>query len=181
MAQPEFYSGKLLYPAIGILIALSSLFGLAILPRLASAGSEYVGKPAPALALPIAANGEPNARMSLDDLRGKTVILDFFASWCGPCALQAPILDRLSRRYSQRGVVVLGINVDDPPGVAKAYAAKKGLSYPILVDDENLAKGLYDVEVLPSIVVVDKEGRVVSYTRGLVDEGALDEIVGATL
>jgi len=177
MAQPEFYSGKILYPAIAVLLGLSTLFGLAILPRLSGGQSELVGKPAPSLALPVAANGDPGARMSLADLGGKTVILDFWASWCGPCAAQAPILDRLARRYGDRGLVVLGVNVDDTPEVARAYAAKKGLSYPILMDATSLAEKSYGVKALPSIVVVDKEGRVVSFSSGLVDEGTLDELV----
>lgn len=177
MAQPEFYSGRILYPAIAVLVGLSTLFGLAILPRLSSGQNELVGKPAPALALPVAANGDPGARMSLADLGGKTVILDFWASWCGPCAAQAPILDRLARRYGDRGLVVLGVNVDDSADVARAYATKKGLSYPILLDSGSESERVYGVKVLPSIIVVDKEGRVVSYTSGLVDEGTLDELV----
>jgi thiol-disulfide isomerase/thioredoxin len=181
MATQEFYSGKILYPAIAILLALSALFGLAILPRLAPGGHGLVGKPAPNVVLPVAANGDPGARMQLSDLKGQPVILDFWATWCGPCAVQAPILDRIARRYQKKGLVVLGVNVDDPEAVAKQYALQKGLSYPILLDAARDASMQYDVDKLPTLVVIDREGKVAVYLTALVDEARLDEIVAAML
>ncbi|MCC6551646.1 MAG: TlpA family protein disulfide reductase [Polyangiaceae bacterium] len=180
MAAPEFYSGKILYPAIAVLIALSGLFGLAVLPRLAPGGNAMIGKPAPDVVLPVAANGDPGARMKIAELKGQPVILDFWATWCGPCALQAPILDRIARRYQKKGLVVLGVNVDDPPQVASQYALQKGLSYPIVMDESNAA-ALYSVDKLPSLVIIDKQGNVAAYLTGIVDEASLDEIVAAAL
>jgi thiol-disulfide isomerase/thioredoxin len=179
MATQEFYSGKILYPTIAVLLALSALFGLAILPRLAPGGRGMVGKPAPNVVLPVAANGDPGARMQLSDLKGQPVILDFWATWCGPCAVQAPILDRIARRYQKKGLVVLGVNVDDPPDVAQHYARQKGLSYPIVLDTGKDASVRYDVDKLPTLVVIDKEGNVAAYLTALVDEAQLDEIVAA--
>lgn len=181
MAVPEFYSGKVLYPAISVLLALSALFGLAILPRLAPGAGGMVGKPAPDVTLPVAANGERGSRMQLAELKGQAVILDFWASWCGPCGMQAPILDRIARRYQKKGLVVLGVNVDDPLSVASQYAIQKGLSYPILLDDKKAASEQYGVDKLPSLVVVDRQGNVAAYLTGLIDEGSLDEIVAAAL
>ena len=140
-----------------------------------------VGKVAPDLTMPVVANGDPGARMQLAELRGHAVILDFWATWCGPCALQAPILDRIARRHQKKGLVVLGVNVDDPPDIARAYASKKGLSYPIVTDDARDASGLYGVDKLPSLVVIDKQGKVVAYLTGLIDEASLDEVVAAAL
>ena len=181
MAVPEFYSGKILYPAIAVLLGLSALFGLAILPRLSPGESGMVGKPAPTFTLPVAANGEPGAQMSVADLKGRPVILDFWASWCGPCAIEAPVLDRLSRRYEKQGLVVLGVNASDPPEVIKSYAARKGLSYPMVMDARSEASFSYGVDRLPSLVVIDKQGNVVSYLVGIVDESALSEIITAML
>src|SRR5258708_4960225 len=134
MAVPEFYSGKLLYPAIAVLIGLSALFGVAIRPRLLLEGRGMVGQPAPDLSLPVGANpaagSGPAVRRSLADLKGRPVLLDFWASWCGPGAVEAPVIDRVSRRFAKKGLVVLGVNVSDSPGVVQAYAAQKGLSYP---------------------------------------------------
>lgn len=180
MAVPEFYSGKVLYPAIAVLIGLSALFGLAILPRLNLSGG-MVGKPAPDFTLPVAANGDAGARMQLAELKGRPVVIDFWASWCGPCAVQAPILDRLARKYEGRGLVVLGVNIDDPPAIAKEYARKKGLSYPILTDDGDQAAASYGVSKLPSLIVVDRQGNVSSFMTGLVDEPSLDEVIAAAM
>ncbi len=171
MAQPEFYSGKTLYPAIAALVALSALFGLVIMPRL-SFESPLVNQPAPDFELAVAANGEPGARIRLSQLKGKVVVLDFWATWCGPCAQQAPILDRVARKHEGE-LVVLGINVGEPAELAARYAKQKGLSYFILADEGSEAQATYDATSLPTIVVVDKGGTVRSYSRGVVSESSL--------
>ncbi|MEZ4307291.1 MAG: TlpA disulfide reductase family protein [Polyangiaceae bacterium] len=181
MAVPEFYSGKVLYPSIGLLIGLSTLFSLAILPRLGVLPGGMVGKPAPDFTLPVAANGDDGARMQLAELKGKPVVLDFWASTCGPCAVQAPILDRMARKYEGRGLVVLGVNVDDPPTIAKEYARKKGLSYPILLDSGDQAARSYGVDRLPSLIIIDREGNVRSFMTGIVDEPSLDEAIAEAM
>jgi len=185
MAVPEFYSGKVLYPAIGVLIGLSALFGVAIRPRLVLGAPSMVGKPAPDLALPVAANGAPGggeaATLSIASLKGSAVLLDFWASWCGPCAMEAPIVDRIARRFQKKGLVVVGVNVSDTREIVKAYAAQKGLSYPMVLDPNNTSYTLYGVKQLPSLVVIDKHGDVTAFMTGLVDEGSLSEIVAAAL
>ncbi len=187
MAVPEFYSGKILYPAIAVLLGLSGLFGLAILPRLAPGAGGMVGKAAPTFTLPVAANGKADAANAANEtvdlaaLKGHPVILDFWASWCGPCAIEAPVLDRLARRYESKGLVVLGVNVSDPPSVIKQYATQKGLSYPMLVESGSNVSDSYGVKNLPSLVILDKEGKVMAYLVGVVDEASLNEIVGAAL
>jgi len=167
--------------AVAALIALVTLAGLAILPLLAPGQHERVGKQAPSFTLPVVANGEPGARIALEDLKGRPVIVDFWASWCGPCAVQAPILERLANRYRERGLVVVGVNVDDPPGVAASYARRKGLSYPIVLDPTGETQAAYGVNQLPSVVVLDREGRVAAFLTGVVDEGSLDELVSTAL
>jgi cytochrome c biogenesis protein CcmG, thiol:disulfide interchange protein DsbE len=181
MAVPEFYSGKLLYPAIGVLIGLSALFGIAIRPRLVPQGGGMVGKPAPPLSLPVAANGTPGASMTLADLKGHPVLLDFWASWCGPCAMEAPVVDRVARRYEKKGLTVLGVNVSDTPAVVRAYAAQKGLSYPMVLDPGSNTSNRYGVQQLPSLIVIDKEGNVFAFLTGFVDEASLNDIVEAAM
>jgi thiol-disulfide isomerase/thioredoxin len=176
MAQPEFYSGKTLFPAIALLVALSALFGLVVMPRLAPAGGRLVDKPAPDFALPIVANGDDGARIKLSELRDKVVVLDFWASWCGPCAMQAPILDRVARRYKD-DVVVLGINVGEPASVAQRYALSKGLSYPILADLDGEAQEAYGANSLPTIVLIDRKGNITSFSQGVVREGQLEKAI----
>jgi len=189
MAVPEFYSGKILYPAIAVLIGLSALFGVAIRPRLVLPGGGMVGKPAPELTLPVVANAlpgagaapAPNAKASLADLKGHPVLLDFWASWCGPCAMEAPVVDRVSRRFERKGLVVLGVNVSDTPDVVRAYAAQKGLSYPMVTDPGSGVSNRFGVKQLPSLVMIDKQGNVMAFLTGVVDEAALNDIVTAAL
>jgi thiol-disulfide isomerase/thioredoxin len=181
MAVPEFYSGKVLYPAIAVLIGLSALFGVAIRPRLVLQGGGMVGKPAPELSLPVAANGERGTQMTLADLKGRPVLLDFWASTCGPCAVEAPIVDRISRRFEKKGLVVLGVNVSDPPEIVRAYTAQKGLSYRMVLDPSGDVSSRYGVRAIPSLVVIDKQGNVLTFLTGMVDEAALSDIVTAAL
>jgi thiol-disulfide isomerase/thioredoxin len=159
-----------------VLIALSALFGLVIMPRLAPSGGGMLDKPAPNFTLPVVANGDPGARLQLSDLRDKIVILDFWATWCGPCAMQAPILDRLARRYSQ-DVIVLGINVGESPQLAQRYAQQKGLSYPILADEDGDAQRLYNATTLPTVVLIDRAGNIQTFVQGVVREAALERAV----
>ncbi|MEZ4443819.1 MAG: TlpA disulfide reductase family protein [Polyangiaceae bacterium] len=175
MAEPEFYSGKVLYPAIAVLIALSALFGLAIMPRLAD-GGEMLDQPAPDFVLPVVANGDTGAQLKLSEQREKIVILDFWATWCQPCAMQAPILDRIARRHRDQ-VLVLGINVGEEPQKAQRYAEMKGLSYPILADTEGEAQTAYDATTLPTIVLIDGTGKIKTVVRGLVRESAIERIL----
>ena len=181
MAVPEFYSGKILYPAIGVLLGLSALFGLAIMPRLMPQGGGLRGKPAPDFALAVAANGEVGKEMRMADLKGHPVLLDFWASWCGPCAVEAPVIDRVSRRFEKKGLVVMGVNVSDSPDVVRAYAVQKGLSYPMVIDHASQAQGRYGVDKLPSLILIDKQGNVAAFLTGLVDEASLNEIINAAM
>jgi cytochrome c biogenesis protein CcmG, thiol:disulfide interchange protein DsbE len=186
MAVPEFYSGKILYPAIAVLIGLSALFGVAIRPRLVLPGGGMVGKPAPELTLPVVANAIPGAGTtpgtpaSLAALKGRPVLLDFWASTCAPCEKEAPVVDRVARRFERKGLVVLGINVSEPPDVVRAYAAQKGLSYPMAADPDGVA-GRFGVKQIPSLVMIDRQGNVMAFLTGFTDEAALNEIVTAAL
>lgn len=175
-ARPEFYSGKTLYPAIAALIALSALFGLLIMPRLSPAGGRLLNQPAPDFELGVVSGGDSTARVRLSDLRDKLVVLDFWATWCGPCAMQAPILDRVARKYPD-DVVVLGINVGEPPAIAKRYAEQKGLSYAILADTDGEVQSAYGASTLPTIVIVDRGGHITSVTQGVVRQTALEQAI----
>jgi len=181
MAATVSSSGRFLHPGLALAAGVAALLGLAVLPRLVPQSGGMVGKPAPALQLSVAANGIVGSQMSLAELKGKAVLLDFWASWCGPCAMEAPIVDRVARRYGHKGLVVMGVNVDDSPEVVRAYAEKKGLSYPMVMDVGKRASLLYGVDKLPSLILIDKQGNVHAFMTGLVDEASLNEAVGAAM
>lgn len=166
---------------LSIILVLGALVLLALLPRFKGSSSALEGQIAPDVSFSMVANGAPEAPLQISGYKGKPLVLDFWATWCGPCTMQAPILDRIAKRYEKQGLVVLGVNVDDPPEVARSHALRQRLSYPIVIDSVRDASRKYGVEKLPSLVVIDREGKVVKYMTGLVDEASLDEVIAATL
>jgi len=130
---------------------------------------------APGFTLPVllAADGigPRGAKASLKDLRGRTVVLNFWASWCEPCEREAPVLDEVSRRYSSsEDVVVLGINVQDLRENALEFAAEYRIRYPSLRDGGDETYRAYELTGLPETFVIDPEGRIAMHKIGEVTE-----------
>jgi cytochrome c biogenesis protein CcmG, thiol:disulfide interchange protein DsbE len=118
-----------------------------------------VGAPAPAFSLP---RLEGSGDISLASYRGKTVVLNFFASWCAPCKREAPDLESVWRRYRSDGLVVLGVDSGDARGDAKRFLSAHGVTYPVVFDPgEKLAQGLYPLPGLPVTYVINRAGRIV--------------------
>ncbi len=118
-----------------------------------------VGAPAPPFSLPrLTGNGD----LSLRSFRGKTVVLNFFASWCAPCKREAPDLEAMWQRYRSDGVVVLGVDSGDTRGAARSFLSAHGVTYPIVFDPgQTLALGAYAVPGLPVTYVLNPQGRIV--------------------
>lgn len=132
---------------------------------------------APALTLPVlvAADGigPEGAEVSLADLRGRTVVLNFWASWCTPCEIEAPVLEAVAARYRDDGdVVVLGVDVQDLREKALEFVRETGVTYPTLRDGGDDAMNAYQVPALPETFVIDPEGRVALKIRGIIQEEA---------
>jgi thiol-disulfide isomerase/thioredoxin len=116
-------------------------------------------------------------RMELGRLRGRPVVLDFWATWCGPCQAESPIVNTIAQRYKDRGLAVVGVNTSDEDGLAAAFAKKKGLAFPMVYDENNTIAKKFGVTTLPTLVVVSKTGKIVAVRNGLTSDGALDEII----
>jgi peroxiredoxin len=106
----------------------------------------------------------PNVR--LKEQRGRVVMVNFWATWCGPCRQEMPHLERLHRKYKSTGLVLLGVNVDDDARKAAELAAKLGVSFPMLYDTDKAVSKLYDLATMPSTVLIDRDGTVRFVHRG---------------
>lgn len=106
----------------------------------------------------------PNLR--LQEQRGQVVLVNFWATWCGPCRQEMPHLARLYEKYRASGFVLLGINVDDDAKKATELAAKLGLKFPVSLDTDKTVSRMYDLSAMPSTVLIDREGRVRHVHRG---------------
>src|SRR5512134_2762562 len=108
--------------------------------------------------------GGPNLR--LQEQRGRVVMVNFWASWCGPCRVEMPHLGRLYERYRGAGFVVLAVNIDEDPRKAASLAGQLGMRFPVLLDSEKKVSRLYDLSTMPSTILIDRDGRVRYVHRG---------------
>ncbi|MGZ5129995.1 MAG: TlpA disulfide reductase family protein [Caldimonas sp.] len=106
----------------------------------------------------------PNLRLA--EQRGRVVMVNFWATWCGPCRQEMPQLDRLYQKYRSSGFVLLGVNVDDDTRKAADVAAKLGVTFPVLLDTDKAVSKLYDLSTMPSTVLIDRDGKVRYVHRG---------------
>ena len=129
-------------------------------------GTELRGKRAPQFTL-ISTDGK---KVSLADLKGKPVVVNFWATWCAPCKLEMPWFQEFSEKYKKDGLVVLGLSQDDLETVPKdqivATAKKLGVSYTILLPDEKVSKLYGGVDYLPETFYVGKDGSILAETSG---------------
>ncbi len=136
---------------IKLLGALLSVFAASSL-----ASSSLEGQSAPDFVLR-SATGE-NLRLS--EYRGDVVMINFWATWCGPCRQEMPLLDELYGRYQRVGFSLLGINIDDDSRRAMAMVNELGVSFPVLFDEHKEVSKLYQVDAMPVTILLDREGTV---------------------
>jgi len=124
------------------------------LPALAISSSA----PAPDFTLASRA-GKP---VSLAQYKGQVVMINFWATWCGPCREEMPHLEAIHKKYGKMGFTMLGVNVEPDPQAATTWLAKQGkpVSFPILFDTDSKVSKLYKVAGMPSTVIVDRKGKV---------------------
>ena len=98
--------------------------------------------------------------VKLSELRGQVVLINFWASWCGPCRQEMPLLEALHQRYNRLGFTLLGVNVDSNSRDAETLLKDTPVTFPVLFDNKNQISKLYDVVAMPSTVLVDRNGNV---------------------
>ena len=131
------------------------------------------------------------ARFQLTSLEGKqvgppdfphqVVVVDFWATWCGPCHVQGEILEGLHAEYAGKGVQFLAVDAGEPEDTVRQFVAEKPFAYPVLLDPQDSLTDKLGIMGLPTLMIVDKRGRIVYFEAGIVAPKKLREILDQAL
>jgi thiol-disulfide isomerase/thioredoxin len=113
-------------------------------------------------------------RWSLGALRGKVVLIDFWATWCGPCREELPGLIAMQRALGAQGVQFVGVSMDDDAGPVRKFCAENRIAHPVAMGDAAVAKRFGGALTLPTKVLIDKQGRVAARHEGAVELAVLE-------
>jgi cytochrome c biogenesis protein CcmG/thiol:disulfide interchange protein DsbE len=137
------------------------------------------GVEAPAFRLPDAAGDT----LALADYAGAVVYIDFWASWCGPCLISFPVMERLQQQYAEQGFTVLAINVDQRRQDADAFLRKRSVGFPVLFDSQGSTPAAFGIKGMPTSYLVDGDGKVIHVHEGFKrsDGARIEKAVRAAL
>jgi thiol-disulfide isomerase/thioredoxin len=122
--------------------------------------------------------------VALSALRGQVVVLDFWATWCGPCVQMIPVLDAVHHEWAARGVSFVGVNSDGGGATVddiKAFLIEHPMPYAVVRDGDSAVGGLYRVERLPTLVIIGRDGRLRTSFEGYTMKGTLDKALRAAV
>ena len=122
--------------------------------------SAATGSGAPAAAPEFRLASRAGGEIALSELRGQVVMINFWASWCGPCRAEFPALEEMYRKYKPMGFTMVGINVESDKADAERFLGMRPVSFPIVFDPDNRVSGDYGVSAMPTTVLVDRQGRL---------------------
>ncbi len=144
---------KSIHPAHWIKQVLCAIAALLCVTQLNAA---TLSGPAPDFTL----KSNNGANIKLSELRGQVVMINFWASWCGPCRQEMPLLDQLYQRYQPMGFTLLGVNVEEDSRAADKILKEIPVSFPVLYDKKNQVSESYQVRAMPSTFLIDRDGKV---------------------
>ena len=158
------------------LLAACILAGCSSEPRSVRAASpvkpDKERKPAPEFALKDA----DGKTVHLEDYKGKVVLLDFFATWCGPCKIEIPWFMELERKNKDKGFSVLGVSMDDEGWeVVKPFLADLGVNYRVVIGNDATAQVYGGVDALPTTFLIDRNGRIAAVHVGLASKKVFED------
>jgi cytochrome c biogenesis protein CcmG/thiol:disulfide interchange protein DsbE len=184
--EPEVASTSRRGALIGlgiVVLAVVALFGFALAPRYQSAAAtvggqqlsaDPVGDMAPDFS---GALVDGQGTLALSSLRGKTVVVNFWASWCTTCKAEADVIAKVEKKWRDKGVVFLGVDAHDTTAGAHTYMKTYGIDFQSVQDPEQAIVAQYDVTGLPETFFLDTEGRIVGKHISSVDEKTLDSLI----
>lgn len=164
---------------VGAGFAIFIYFGLDLINNKNEGGDELLGVSLPQSAAvgTVAPDFElenlANETVKLSEMRGKIVVINFWATWCEPCKVEMPFFEKLSRR-SQSNLEILAVNFDEPPQQVEQFVDEYQLSFPVLLDPGGNVQELYRVRGYPTTFVVDEAGVIQFHHIGLITEGQLE-------
>lgn len=164
-----------------ITIGVGAVFGWQLVGGSTVVDSPLIGRPAPAAVLP---ELEGDGEVALTELRGRVVVINFWASWCVPCRDEHPVLVEAARSYRDRGVVVVGVNYQDSPASASAFLdelGRGGGNYPYVTDPGSRAALDFGLFGVPETFVLDRSGVIAAKITGPVSAPLLDGVIEAVL
>ncbi len=138
------------------------LIAILIVSGITSASSGEANGPAPAFTL-ASISGQA---ASLNQYKGQVVMVNFWATWCGPCQQEMPLLDQMYKKFKPTGFTLLGVNVDKDVPTVKDLLTRKPVAFPILLDPTNQVSKAYHVNDMPSTVIIDRKGDIRYVHRG---------------
>lgn len=149
---------------------VAAVFGIALLQR-------SQGQPTSGAAPDFTVTTLDGAQIRLADLKGRVVVLNFWASWCGPCRDEAEVLEDIWKRYQNRGVVVLGIAYTDTERNARAFIDEFSQTYPNALDIGTRVSELYNITGVPETFIIDQKGEIVKFMMVPLRPRQLDPIL----
>jgi cytochrome c biogenesis protein CcmG, thiol:disulfide interchange protein DsbE len=142
------------------LAAVAGLLGLLVWRLTHQTHPPKIGGPAPSFSLKLV---DGNGRLALASLRGKPVVINFWASWCVPCKGEAKMLEEAFNQYKSQGVVFLGVDYHDVTSDARTFLTHHGITYPTVQDGSGMVGDKYGLTGVPETYFVDKTGRLVGF------------------
>lgn len=148
------------------------------LAGLVAAGSSRAGEHRPRQAPSFTVRTLDGKTFRMPDGRGSPVVIDFWATWCGPCRASMPHLDRIQQRHANDGLVVIGLSVDDEgPATVKKFAERHGIRFRLAMAEEKLLDQYGPIRSIPTTFFINRKGEVVRRTVGYLDEETLEAYV----
>lgn len=156
--------------------SLAFACGLASLAAMASAS--VVGQPAPALTFKDLSGQE----ISLAALKGKVVVVDFWATWCGPCLQEIPGYIEMQKKYGKDGLVIIGISLDKKnPAEVKKFVEARGMNYPVAIGDFDTVEAFGGFQVIPTTFLIGRDGKIRHEKSGAMAHEAYEAILKQAL